>query len=443
MTNRKSYILLFLIALLAIALRLIRLGTFSFWNDECHNLLVSQNLYGAVFDGELIPNHPPLPYILLALWRFIGMGYNEWTIRGLPLLFGVLGVIAVFWFAKMLFGSRVGILAAFLLAISPFHLLHSQELKEYIYLPFFATLTAGFFYLAIEKNRGKYWFLYGLLAGICCYTEAFAAPFLVALNFWFLAQWSLIRSRFKGWFLSNLFGALLFLPWLGIMLKRVHMYLVSAEHWWVPWPNLMSFLFFFKTIAFGYTSVKPYFFLAFVLFALLALTGSIFAIYQNKRAASLLLFWAIMPVAIVFALSYIGQSIFLIRSMIPYAIPVYILVAVGIAAIPVPPFRITVLVLVTCLCSVGLYNYYIRNYHPLEHPHRPGTHPPRDHEEAAKHILNNLQEGDLIIHGSQAVWFSFQWYGFSGIPHYIGSHNKSFNQFFWASNPVTTTYEGY
>jgi mannosyltransferase len=431
------------VVLLAVVVRLIRLGTFPFWGDESLNLAISQNLYAAFFKGELIANHPPLPYILLAFWRFIGMGYNEWTLRALPFLFGVMGVGAIFWFAKKLFGAKVGLLAALLLAISPFHVLHSQDLKEYIYLPFLATITAGFFYCGVEENKGKCWFFYGLFAGICCYAEAFAAPFLLVLNLWFLMQLPAKRSRLKGWFFSNIFGALLFLPWLGIMLKRVHMFLVTAEHWWIPWPNLWSVLFYFKTIAYGYTSEKPFFYLAFVLFAIAAVAGSIVAVYKNPRAAIFLILWATLPVAIIFALSYLGQSIFLIRAMLPYSLAVYILIAVGIAAIPVPSARVVVIAMVAVLCSVGLFNYYARNYHPMQHPHRPGIHPPRDYKEAAQHIRKNLQENDLIIHASQATWFPFQFYALSGYPHYVAAENESFKEMINSSNPITTTYEDY
>lgn len=443
MPDKRSFIALFFVVVLAVALRLIRLGTFSLWHDECHNLLISEDLYGAVVHGELIANHPPLPYIMLAAWRFIGMDYNEWTIRGMPLIFGVLGVVAVFWLARLLFGNRVGVISAFLLAISPFHVLHSQDLKEYIYLPFFASVMVGFFYLAVTGNRKRDWFLYGLLAGVCCYTEAFVAPLLVTINFWFLAQWPRVRKEFKNWFFANVFGVLLFLPWLGIMLGRVHLYLVKAEHWWVPWPDFWSIIFYFKTIAFGYASAKPYFHLAFFVFAFAAILGSIIALFKNRRGATLLISWMVVPVAIVFALSYVGQSIFLTRAMIPYAIPVYILVAVCISAFTVPAVRSALLIGITILCSVGLYNYYERNFHPEQHPHHPGVHPPQEYKAAARHIRDHLEDGDIVIHASLATWLPFQWYGFKGQPHYTGGMHEPFNKMIASANPVNTTYDYY
>src|ERR1051325_11086307 len=84
-----------LVLLLALALRLIRLGTFPYWHDEVHNLIASEDLRGLILHGNLISNHPPLPYILVAFWRAIGLGGSERSMRLLPVTFGVAAVAAV------------------------------------------------------------------------------------------------------------------------------------------------------------------------------------------------------------------------------------------------------------------------------------------------------------------------------------------------------------
>lgn len=435
---RHTRALLLFIILLALALRLIRLGTYSFWADEAYNLVLSDDLVGIFFHGRFLSTHPPMAYVLLFLWRMAGMGLNEWTIRALPALFGVLGVGAVYWLGKMLFDTRAGLLAAFILAVSPFHVLHSQDLKEYIYLPFFATLMVGFFYRAVMENRRRDWLLYGLTAGLCCYTEVFVGPLLLTINCWFLCLASSYRDRIKGWFLSNMLGALLFLPWLGMTLHKILTYMIHAEGWWVPWPSPWGILFYFKTIAFGYAAIKPFFYIAFLVFAALFAYGMYRAWRQNKRTAMLVIMWAIMPVAFVYVISFVGQSIFLIRSMIPYSIAVYLLVALALASLKPKFVRYGALVTVSLLCALGLGAHYLRVMHPHEFPHRPGIHPPKDYDLAARFIRDNIQENDLVVHTGIATWLPFYWYAFSDYPQHTGAYNEAFNDFIRTSTPVNT-----
>lgn len=433
--------LLLAILLLAFALRIIRLGTFPFWADEVYSLVLSQDLPGIFFHGRFISNHPPMAYFLLALWRMLGMWQNEWTIRLLPAIFGVLGVGSIYWLAKQLFNARVGLVTAFILAIAPFHIWHSQDLKEYIYLPFAATLMVGFFYRGVVYNRRRDWFFYGLSAGLCCYTEIFVVPLLLTINCWFLCIARSHRACIKGWFLSNLMGAAMFLPWLGIMLQKIQDYMLNADHWWIPHPNFWSVVFYFKTVAFGYTALKPWFYLSILCFGVLTLLGVWQAWRKKRYAATLLVAWAVMPVLLVFCMSFISQSIFLIRAMIPFSIAVYLLAGVGMASIKNTKVFITSMGMVVLLCTIGLVGYYSRELHPLQHPHRPGIHPPREYDKAAHYILDHLEEGDVVVHASLHTWPPFYWYGFQGIPQYVGGMDNAFVSIINSSNPINTNDE--
>ena len=100
-------------------------------------------------------NHPPLFTVLLAAWRACGLGEDEWSIRLLPVLLGVAGIAALYLAGKRLFSERAGLMAAFLLAISPFHVLQSQDLKEYIVLPVTGTVAVVCLYEAVRRDTDK------------------------------------------------------------------------------------------------------------------------------------------------------------------------------------------------------------------------------------------------------------------------------------------------
>lgn len=428
---------LFAIVVLAIVLRLIRLGAYPYWHDEVHNLLASEDLYSTVIQGKLISNHPPLPYILAAAWRTIGLGGSEWTMRLLPALFGVVAVPALYALTRRLFDERTGLIAAFLLAIAPLHVHHSQDLKEYIYLPFVSCLIGIFLHRAFDTNRWRDWIAYGLLAGLGCYTEIFVGPLLVALNLWALSQLFTKRDRWKGWVAGNVLGAVLFVPWLGIMVRKAVGTMIDAESWWVPAPSLLGIAFYIKAVAIGYTA-PPMYKVALALFAVLIVAGLLIALIRNPRNGWFLFMWCALPVAAVYGISLMTESIFLIRAMLPYAMGLYIAIAVAIASVPVRTARLSLIALVAVISGLGLGYHYLRIYPPLDFPHRPGTHPPREYDRAADYITGHLQEGDVVVHAAASTWLPFFWYGLRDKPQYTAGVSQQFIRDIAIGNPKNT-----
>ncbi|MBN2311582.1 MAG: glycosyltransferase family 39 protein [Candidatus Hydrogenedentes bacterium] len=436
--TRRERVWLAAIAILGFALRLIRLGTWPYWHDEVHNLIKMEHL-PEVLRGEYVSNHPPLFTILGTAWRAVGLGGNEWTMRLLPVVLGVGAILTLYLFTRHLFGMRAGLFAAFLLAVSPFHVLHSQDLKEYIVLPLTAPIMAYFLYRAVDENRPRLWAAYALAAAGVCYSEFFAGPLLVAVNLWALVQFRGRWNRLPGWLLANFAGALLFLPYCAVLLDKVHNIMIAPEHWWVPKPTPWIALFYLKTIAFGYSDLEPHFKIALAIFALAALAGVILAWKRDWRAASLLLAWFAIPVALVYAVSLLTNSIFLSRAMLPYALAVYILVAVALARIPATILRAAALALFAIIAAFPLYQRYCAEYAPLDIPHRPGIHPPRDYDRAARFILERWQEGDIVIHASACTWLPFYWYGFRDNPNqYTAGLSSQFIYVINSGNPRTS-----
>ena len=86
-----------------------------------------------------IDQHPPLYYILLHFW--MKLGDNAVTARSLSALTGALTIPAIYWLGRRLAGRDVGLLAALLLALSPFHVRFAQETRMYTLLTLNATLA--------------------------------------------------------------------------------------------------------------------------------------------------------------------------------------------------------------------------------------------------------------------------------------------------------------
>lgn len=432
---------LWLAAILALglALRLMRLGSWSYWHDEAHNLIMSEHVK-AVLGGDLVSNHPPLFTLLVAGWRLLGMGENEWTMRLLVVLLGLASIASVYLVTYRLIDTRTALIAAFLLAVSPLHVYHSQDLKEYMVLPVTAPIMVYFFYRATEENKAHLWFLYGLWAGITCYSDLFVAPLLVALNLWFLGQARRRSDRMLGWILGNVFGAVLFLPQLGVMLYKASRIMIDSETWWLPRPTPVTAAFFVKALAFGYSDLEPWFKVAFAAFLVLAGLGAVVVWRRNRGVATLLLLWFALSTAIVYGISQVTESVFLIRAMLPYALGFYILTGAGVAWLRPRLLRAAILVALTGLALLSLSMHYANVYPLHEFPHRPGVHPHFQYREAAEHVLRNWTPGDAVIHGAGSTWLSFYWYGLRAeYPQHTGTTNQGYIDYIYSGNPPTTS----
>jgi|GEM_PF-754378 len=439
--DRTELIWLSLIVVLGFVLRIIRLGTDGFWHDEIHNLFKTEQISAVLLRGDLVSNHPPLFAVLATIWRTLGPGPGEWWMRLLPLTLGLGAVVALYFLGKKIFGSRAGLFAAFLLAISPFHVLHSQDLKVYILLPFTGILMVHCLYLATERNRASFWVLYAVTAALACYSDFFAAPLLIGVNLWFLLQLRGRLDRLRGWILANIGGALLLLPQFGILRLKAGNIMFSAPEWWVLKPTPWSIVFYFKTIAFGYSNLEPHFKIALFIFCVFALVGIVLSWKKDWRPALLLILWFAVPVTLVYAVSHLIQSIFLTRALLPYAMPFYLWIGLAVSRAKPWPIRGALTLLFACIAALPLAQMYRGEYSLREWPHRPATHAPMRYREAAQAVLSKLEEGDAVLHAGDWSWVPFYWYGFRELPgctHQSVAAETGFIEYFKLANPSPT-----
>ncbi|MGF1480870.1 MAG: glycosyltransferase family 39 protein [Cyanophyceae cyanobacterium] len=109
------------ILLLAAGLYFYQLGTESLWIDELYSITDSQN--------PSLSSTRPLYFFLLHVWMRLGTG-DAW-LRGLGVCFGIGSVFLTYRLGRRLLGESVGLIAAFLLCLSPLFLNHAQEVRMY------------------------------------------------------------------------------------------------------------------------------------------------------------------------------------------------------------------------------------------------------------------------------------------------------------------------
>jgi mannosyltransferase len=143
------------LTLLAFGLRLYGLGFQSLWRDETDALLFAdKDLLAHLRTFTAVGENGALYFALLGAW-IGGAGSSEVALRMPSALVGTFTIPLTAVLGRRLLGPGAGLMAAALLAISPYHIWYSQEAK--MYTIFAADTTAALLALLLALARGGWW----------------------------------------------------------------------------------------------------------------------------------------------------------------------------------------------------------------------------------------------------------------------------------------------
>lgn len=142
------------ILLIAAAVRLWRLDTPSLWFDEVLVAMVAKYPVHTIVSRAFVEDiHPPLFHLLTKLVMHLG---RSDTILRLPsALFGLAGVWLAWRAGKSLLSTSAGLAWAAAVAISPWHVLLSRQLRPYAIIFFFCLLALYFLIRACRDGRRR------------------------------------------------------------------------------------------------------------------------------------------------------------------------------------------------------------------------------------------------------------------------------------------------
>jgi hypothetical protein len=210
--------------LLAFALRVFRLGVQSFWADEGYGLyLASASLPDLTRDIFVDLNHVPLYFFALHFWIRL-VGDSELAVRYFSLIGGVLTVVLTFRIGRSLLGRAVGIVAAALAAVAPFHVYYSQEARMHIWTTALCLLAANALVWALDRPAAwRRWALFAAAGVLGLYTFYYAGFALAGLS---LAGGValLLRRDWRGFVrlgVANAAVLLAFAPWAALVAVRL------------------------------------------------------------------------------------------------------------------------------------------------------------------------------------------------------------------------------
>ena len=168
-------------------------------------------------------------------------GVTEFAARLPSALFDVGTVGLVFLLGRRLFGTLVGLIAACLVAFSPFHIIYAQEARMYAALVFFATLSILTLVGYLERNSLTSRLSYVAATTLLLYTHYYALFVVAAENFFVLYLLFRYRDglgkRLTDWILIQVAVLALFGPWIPTLLSRT---MKVQEGYWLEPPSLKT-----------------------------------------------------------------------------------------------------------------------------------------------------------------------------------------------------------
>ena len=141
-----------------------------------------------------------MQFYLSAVLAAAGLGLTFMTLKAGTALVSVFAIPAIYAFTRVWFGASVALAAAFLLAVSRWHLTVARAGLRFTFLPVLAALTGLFLLRALRYRRRNDFLLLGFVLGVGMhtYTPFRVIPFAVIACLWIELLLDITRHP-NGW----------------------------------------------------------------------------------------------------------------------------------------------------------------------------------------------------------------------------------------------------
>ncbi|UCC62627.1 MAG: glycosyltransferase family 39 protein, partial [Anaerolineae bacterium] len=442
---RSHRLLLIAILLLAAALRFYCLDGQSFWNDEGNSVRLAQRSLALVTAGAAGDIHPPGYYYLLWAWIRL-FGDSEFAARSLSVVMGLLLVAVTYALGRQFDRPALGLIAAFLSAISPFQVYYSQEARMYILAALVGAAATYVLVRMVSWETGRLGgremdgsstrftklpicqLTYVLLTAAGLYTH-YSYPVVMAVHnavygLWLLMTWrrGQVGARLLRWVGLQLGVLILYLPWLPVAWPRLIGYGAISEAQSPGYILAQALRHYTLGPTAGETAWTSWFLTGYVVLTVVSLVrlftirNSQFATRNPQLAIRFLpLLYALAPIAMMVALSF-GRPAYRPKFFLVGTPAFHLILAHALLLfhpprqLPTEPsnlptfqlsnlYTAATLVFVTLTAIPSLYNYY----------HDP-AHARDDYRGMARYIKAVARDRDAVLLNAPNQWEVFTYY---------------------------------
>jgi mannosyltransferase len=387
---------------IAFALGTYRLGARCLWFDEAYSVFYIKKDWAGFW--EIIINfeaNQVLYYVLLKFWMLLGD--DEVTLRFLSVIFATAAVPMIYAVGNELFDKKVGLVAAFLLAVNGELLYYAQEVRGYSFLLLLTICSSYIAIRCVKYPSLKMWASYVLVNVLATYVHFFAIWIMLvhAVLLLFLPRKEI---NWKSVIASAGFITALLSPLIVFVLKKD-----IGQISWVHTPNLDSLLLLLNFLTginhtnYGEPSAAVIFSRAAYLFlCAIPVIYLIHSCIRNKQSKNtwryaFIVFWLFLPIILVYWVSML-KPIFHPRYLI-IVLPGFILsAAFALTRLKIKWMSVTA----SALLIITGISISLDSYEEIKKPNWRGI---------AEHINESSLSKDsiLFIHGGSIVPFDYYW----------------------------------
>ena len=401
---------LILILILGLLLRLVVINQ-SLWLDEAIGALVVRDYSYTQIITEFpkSDNHPPLYYAVLKGWTDI-FGYSETSLRFPSIIFGLGSIGMVYLIAERIDRDKrkFAVLAAMLLATSPFHIYYSQEARMYMMAAFFATSAIySFLYLTEQKGKNKihpfWWGASSPSITALAFTDY--VPVFMLPVFW---VWAYFKKMERAWWIKFLIAHAPILI-LGYFWFSIFLHQAERGRWLLSklpaWGDIaggatvkQAVLVWMKFVLGRISLTNKLFYYFLVLVASIPFLPSLLRAWVARKKVMLIWTWLLSPLVLGYLISYLFPAFIYFR--FTYVIPAFfIITAWGLSRVK---DKVLKRGLIVSIIIINLTGWLIYIYNPNQQ---------REHwRQAVQFIELKANTGDIAIFEFPEPFAPFNWY---------------------------------
>jgi mannosyltransferase len=217
-TEKHQKLAILVTLVIALFVRLIGISSRPIWYDEAFAILFAEKGPSAMLYGTLTATsagaadiHPLGYYILLWMWMNV-FGQSLVAVRLLSVFAGTMTVFFAYLLTRELFNHRTALIAVLFVALAPFPIHYSQEIRMYSFLAMWLMIATYAYIRGTKGNNWSWWALFSIAAALAQYTHNLAAFYLIPLAA--TALFNRDRKTLFSVLLAGIVAIFLYLPWL-------------------------------------------------------------------------------------------------------------------------------------------------------------------------------------------------------------------------------------
>jgi mannosyltransferase len=385
--------------LISALIRLYRVDYQSLRYDETFTVFIArlEFLRGIEFMvGDAV--HPPLYYWIQKL--FLVIGDSEALVRLPAVLFGSLGVMATYLLVEHWINRPTALIAACLMALSPFHIWFSQDARMYTLLALLSLVCMGA-YLEFLSRTNRWNNTVFVFASMQAYLTHYFALFFPLIQFVHLAiNIRRYPERLRVWTGIQFIAALPLIGWIVLLSRR------EVQHFgigWIPEPRLVDLANTVLNFTVGYFEPIHTAHWGFAALCLLIVIWGIRAQGENNDVRQILILWAFLPPLLIFLFSF-RRPTYVDRFLILSLPPLLILLSAGVTAMK----RRRILLLAGALILVFVVRSGQMLYMP-EYLHK------ENWRGLAEYLSTHVGENEVVIVRTLQIMVPLLYYQLDGV----------------------------